>query len=127
MAKGHLYAPLGWVKKKLSELWNANDELNSKLEWKLLGEVTGKQIPITLPNDFNELFIDIYHSSRHFQFHVVRTELGNDLKAYLSGFYYNANTNGSASAQVSLTMAQIASYYVNGAENNSATMVVYYR
>ena len=111
---------------------SALDTLNSKTEWKLVGQVIGKS-SLSLPSSYQELYIFLQYGTSStlialsFAFSIPYP-LTDSEKTLTDGYYLNSNSNGFAQVYVSRTAAHITSLTVNGTDyGDTSKMVVYYR
>ena len=113
---------------KIEELNSSLGGLSSSLEWKLLSSTIGYN-KITLPDNFNELFVNVDANNSGntlYSFLLPRIALSTEEKRFV-----NANTNdndGFCCIKATLSNIYIeASYFGHTNIGSSAKMTVYYR
>ena len=102
-------------------------EQNKKLEWKLVGSVTGKNNIITLPSDFNELDIACKGKDNKYKLHMIREELLDTDTKLITGYGSSSDPNY-VSIYCNTSQVKVASMYEKGEDvTNKAVLTVYYR
>lgn len=103
------------------------EEQNKKLEWKLVGSVTGKNNIITLPSDFNELDIACKGKDNKYKLHMIREELLDTDTKLITGYGSSSDPNY-VSIYCNTSQVKVASMYEKGEDvTNKAVLTVYYR
>ena len=111
----------------------AVQELNSSLNWKLLGTAMGTN-NINLPPSYEELIIKVvnlkYASKIAYSFHFCKLQLTEEDNIYFQGFCKQVSDGigGAIALNISTTNTQISYVYHNGVNDTSeCTITVYYR
>ena len=108
---------------------NSLNSLQQSNEWKLFSSLTGSKT-LTLPNNFNELFITVSaqaNSSNYlYSFSIPRIALSEGIKTFMN--VNNTDNNGSCSVGVSLSKIYLSnSYYGTTSIKSSSKLTVYYK
>ena len=117
------------VNNSLGELSNSFNSLQQSNEWKLFSSLTGSKT-LTLPNNFNELFITVSaqaNSSNYlYSFSIPRIALSEGIKTFMNT--NSTDNNGSCSVGVSLSKIYLSnSYYGTTSIKSSSKLTVYYK
>ena len=109
-------------------------KLNSKFEWKLLGQVQGKDKIIPLPTEeFSELYVDVnFNEIVVYSFTILSKFITSTERTHRNGFY---NTDGNENASYSCcniscstSGIKLTHHNVSGIDRESLTRItVYYR
>ena len=109
---------------------NAIDNVNKNFEWKLVGSAVGRSY-ISLPNNFNELFVDLCFDENGESFmgcvipEIAITET--ELVRLLPGGYWNASGRW-ATISISKSNVKLCDFRSNTKDKSSeCTLLVYYR
>lgn len=100
---------------------------SQSLEWQLVGSGSGVS-GVDLPDEFNELYIDVGYWATHMTFLVPKIALTNEDKYYIDGFYGSSSAHGQFYIVVSIEEARIYEIYVDGTNvTENCTITVYKR
>lgn len=118
---------------KAKNIIGAINELNTDLEWKVLGVIQGKDQVLTLPSNFKELNINTWvvwnEVERAFNIRLLKDQLGDTGSAYTLGGYYVSTTDfGLSSITISKTEARIRYFYYASQDlSSTSNMKIRYR
>lgn len=106
-----------------SSIVNAVNELATG--WTSLGTQTGTT-PIALPNDFNELMVEVDTAgASNYQYYFVREMLSSTSKDFRNGGFISADANSSqVQVNVSTSSVSIGYVYWNGANDITSTSTI---
>ena len=113
----------------INSIQDSFNSLQQSNEWKLFSSLTGSQT-LTLPNNFNELFITVSaqaNSSNYlYSFSIPRIALSEGIKTFMNT--NSTDNNGSCSVGVSLSKIYLSnSYYGTTSIKSSSKLTVYYK
>lgn len=114
-----------------SDKWeqvNVANEINNKFEWKFLKSVTGKT-PISLPENFNELFICCNLNNDHYTNIIPKVILSTTSKNFnINGRKTSSSYGAGATSDISLSSYVLRFLYSNDVDRSQeATSTIYYR
>lgn len=114
-----------------SDKWeqvNVTNEINNKFEWKFLKSVTGKT-PISLPENFNELFICCNLNNDHYTNIIPKVILSTTSKNFnINGRKTSSSYGAGATSDISLSSYVLRFLYSNDVDRSQeATSTIYYR
>ena len=101
--------------------------LNSALEWKAAGDVTGTSV-ITL-NNWNELSVLIIGSdSNYYSLHIIKSMMISTGRRFRTGYYFSDNKYAGLELSIGSTGVRIAELFENGvSKTSSARLLAWYR
>ena len=104
------------------------DEINNKFEWKFLKSVTGKT-PISLPENFNELFICCNLNKDHYTNIIPKVILSTTSKNFnINGRKTSSSYGAGATSDISLSSYVLRFLYSNDVDRSQeTTSTIYYR
>lgn len=103
------------------------DELNSTLDWKVAGDVTGTDV-ITL-NTWKELSVFIIGSdSNYYSLHFTRNMVISTGRRFRTGYYFSSNKYAGLELSIGSGGVRIAELFENGInKTSSARLLVWYK
>ena len=106
------------------------DELNSKLTWKAVGEITGTT-ELALPSTWSELQVSVTISDNiqySYPVHITKTQVDRGVRCFYFGFIFTTSTHGGGAIYVSSNKLYLFKLYYGGVvKESSAIISVYYR
>lgn len=94
--------------------------INDSQKWKFVGSATG-QNAISLPENFNELYVIMEMNSVYFYFYVINEVLSGDSIMFREGYYYSDDYNASVSLYISNKTVKIQKAAQNKATDYTST------
>lgn len=113
--------------KHVDDTYLDKKELNSALEWKAAGDVTGTSV-ITL-NNWNELSVLIIGSdSNYYSLHIIKSMMISTGRRFRTGYYFSDNKYAGLELSIGSTGVRIAELFENGvSKTSSARLLAWYR
>ena len=109
---------------------NMGRELSEKNNWKLHATTTGTE-KVTLPTEYNELYIEISESGSTdpiIPIYIPKESLTSSNKWFRNGYYFTSAVHGAATAVTTLTTYYTSDLYISGTAYNSSSLArIYYR
>lgn len=119
----------GIFREEIDKLQKSLQEVYKQNEWKRLITDARSEQSVTLPNSFNELYIEvaITGTSDIISANIPRTALSSTKKVFKIGSYFTSSVNTGVVLNVSTSDVHFRDSYQNGTYTANARMAVYYK